>query len=108
MARVELTMPNLGEALPQATIIRWTKNVGDYVKAEETVVEITTDKADAEVHAPAEGRLIERRYKAGDVVPVGELIAVFDTYISTETASFKPRPAREEKSFFEKLRAFFA
>jgi 2-oxoglutarate dehydrogenase E2 component (dihydrolipoamide succinyltransferase) len=79
MARVEMVMPKMGESIMEATIIRWTKKVGDRIEAEETVLEIATDKVDSEVPAPAGGIIQEIRFKEGDVVPVGAVIAIIET-----------------------------
>ncbi|MDX2061605.1 MAG: dihydrolipoamide acetyltransferase family protein [Bacteroidia bacterium] len=94
MARVDLVMPKMGESIMEATIIRWVKNVGDVVEADETVLEIATDKVDSEVPAVAGGTLVEVRFKENDVVPVGEVIAVIDTAaVSSAPAPAAPVPA---------------
>ncbi|MEL6592076.1 MAG: dihydrolipoamide acetyltransferase family protein [Bacteroidota bacterium] len=79
MAKFELTMPKMGESIIEATILRWSKEIGEEIEAEETVLEIATDKVDSEVPAPVDGKLLERRYNEGDVVPVGEVIAIIET-----------------------------
>ena len=55
MAQVELKMPKMGESVHEATIIRWLKNEGDHVDADESVLEIATDKVDSEVPSTAGG-----------------------------------------------------
>lgn len=77
-------MPKMGESIIEATILKWTKQPGEQVEQEETVLEIATDKVDSEVPAPADGRLVEVRYKEGDVVPVGEVIAIIETVSEEE------------------------
>ncbi len=79
MAKIELRMPKMGESIIEATILKWTKSIGDPIEQEETVVEIATDKVDSEVPAPADGKLSEIKYQEGDVVPVGEVIAIIET-----------------------------
>ncbi len=79
MARYEMVMPKLGESIIEATIITWTKKLGEPVQAEETVLEIATDKVDSEVPAPVDGVLHELLFKDGDVVPVGTVIAILET-----------------------------
>lgn len=69
----------MGESIIEATILRWTKDIGEEIEAEETVLEIATDKVDSEVPAPVDGKLLERRFNEGDVVPVGEVIAIIET-----------------------------
>ncbi|MDW8334878.1 MAG: biotin/lipoyl-containing protein, partial [Bacteroidia bacterium] len=93
MARVELVMPKMGESIIEATIISWTKKVGDKVNAEETVLEIATDKVDSEVPSPVTGILTETLYKAGDVVPVGTVIAYFETDLNAAAGDGAPAPA---------------
>ncbi len=79
MARFELVMPKMGESIIEATILRWAKSIGEEIEAEDTVLEIATDKVDSEVPSPVEGKLLEQRFEEGDVVPVGEVIAIIET-----------------------------
>ncbi len=79
MARIEMVMPKMGESIMEATIIRWCKKVGDKVEQDETVLEISTDKVDSEVPSPAEGVLKEILFQENAVVPVGQVIAIFET-----------------------------
>ncbi len=75
MANFDLIMPKMGESVAEATIIKWTKNEGDKIKIDETVLEIATDKVDSEIPSPFEGTLVKRLFKEGDVVQVGAVIA---------------------------------
>ena len=75
MAIVDLVMPKLGESIMEATILHWSKKPGDYVKMDETVLEIATDKVDSEVPSTVEGIIEELLYHENDVVPVGAIIA---------------------------------
>ncbi|QEC53684.1 2-oxoglutarate dehydrogenase E2 component (dihydrolipoamide succinyltransferase) [Anseongella ginsenosidimutans] len=84
MARYELLMPKMGESVAEATVIRWVKEVGEMIEADEAVLEIATDKVDSEVPTPVAGKLLEQRFKENDVVQVGEVIAVLDTEESLE------------------------
>ena len=79
MPAVELLMPKMGESIIEATILSWSKAVGEAVEADETVLEIATDKVDSEVPAPVAGVVTEIRYAVDAIVPVGEVIAVIDT-----------------------------
>ncbi|MDQ3048646.1 MAG: 2-oxo acid dehydrogenase subunit E2 [Bacteroidota bacterium] len=79
MAQVELIMPKMGESVAEATIIKWVKKEGDKIAADETVLEIATDKVDSEIPSTAEGTLIKRLYNEGDVVQVGKAIAIIST-----------------------------
>lgn len=76
MAQVEVTLPKMGESVAEATITTWLKNVGDTVEAEESIVEIATDKVDSEVPSPADGVIKEILVNEGDVAKVGDVIAI--------------------------------
>ena len=76
MAQVELIMPKMGESVAEATITSWLKEVGDVIEADEAVVEIATDKVDSEVPSTAQGILIKKLFNVGDVVQVGQAIAI--------------------------------
>jgi 2-oxoglutarate dehydrogenase E2 component (dihydrolipoamide succinyltransferase) len=78
MAQIELKMPKMGESVHEATIIRWLKNEGDRVEADESVLEIATDKVDSEVPSISAGILTKRLFNEGDVVQVGTVIAMID------------------------------
>lgn len=86
MAQIELIMPKMGESIMEATILRWAKNVGDSVEADETILEIATDKVDTEVPSPTSGVIAQILFKENDVVPVGKVIAV----IATEAGAAVP------------------
>jgi 2-oxoglutarate dehydrogenase E2 component (dihydrolipoamide succinyltransferase) len=79
MANFDLIMPKMGESVAEATIIKWTKNEGDKIKIDETVLEIATDKVDSEIPSPFEGTLTKRLFKEGDVVQVGAVIGVISS-----------------------------
>src|SRR5436190_541745 len=68
---VKITMPQMGDSVTEGTVIEWLKQVGDPVAADETIVEISTDKVDAEVPAPVAGTLAEILVQADETVPVG-------------------------------------
>ena len=89
MARVELIMPKMGESVSEATIITWSKNIGDMVELDETIVEIATDKVDSEVPSTHEGKLVEMLHEADDVVQVGEPFAILETEGSDDTPDVK-------------------
>jgi len=91
MAQVELIMPKMGESVAEATIIKWLKKEGDKIAADETVLEIATDKVDSEIPSTAEGTLIKRLFNEGDVVQVGKAIAIIstDANASVETVEVK-------------------
>ena len=72
-------MPKMGESISEATIISWLKNVGDFVEAEETIVEVATDKVDSDVPSPVSGVITEIRFQKDDIVGVGEVLALIDS-----------------------------
>jgi len=72
-------MPKMGESISEATIINWLKNVGDAVDAEETILEVATDKVDSEVPSPVRGVITEIRFGKNDIVKVGEVLALIDS-----------------------------
>lgn len=75
---LEFKMPKMGESISEATIINWTKNIGDYIEAEETLLEVATDKVDSEVPSPVSGTITEIRFQKDDVVEVGTVLALID------------------------------
>jgi 2-oxoglutarate dehydrogenase E2 component (dihydrolipoamide succinyltransferase) len=86
MAQFELTMPKMGESVAEATIIKWTKNEGDSIKIDETVLEIATDKVDSEIPSPFEGTLIKKLFNENDVVQVGAVIAIISSDANASVA----------------------
>ena len=91
MARVDVLMPQMGESTAEGTLSKWLKKVGDAVKRDEPLFEISTDKVDAEIPAPAAGVLAEIKVQEGQTVPVQTLVAVLETEASAATS--KPSPA---------------
>lgn len=77
--KIEMVMPQMGESITEATISKWLKNVGDSVKKDEIILEISTDKVDSEIPSPAAGVITELKFKQGDVVPVKTVIATIDS-----------------------------
>lgn len=75
MALVNILMPKLGESIMEATVLRWHKQVGDFVKLDETLLDIATDKVDSEVPSTTEGILEEILCKENDIIPIGSVIA---------------------------------
>ncbi|MEY3246012.1 MAG: hypothetical protein RL253_1179, partial [Bacteroidota bacterium] len=75
MALVNILMPKLGESIMEATVLRWHKHVGDFVKLDETLLDIATDKVDSEVPSTTAGILEEVLCKENDIIPIGSVIA---------------------------------
>jgi 2-oxoglutarate dehydrogenase E2 component (dihydrolipoamide succinyltransferase) len=79
MSKVDVIMPQMGESIAEGTVSRWLKKVGDPVKRDEPILEISTDKVDAEIPAPASGVLAEIKVDEGKTVEVQTVVAVIDT-----------------------------
>ena len=89
---VEIVVPELGESIVEATVVRWLKNEGDPVKNGEPVVELETDKVDLEVPAAADGILARVMRQAGEDVTIGDVLGV----IEAGAAAPSPPPVLEE------------
>jgi 2-oxoglutarate dehydrogenase E2 component (dihydrolipoamide succinyltransferase) len=79
MAQYELLLPKMGESVAEATIIKWTKQPGDMIQLDDTILEIATDKVDSEVPSPVAGKLVKQLFAIDDVVQVGAVIAIIET-----------------------------
>ncbi len=113
MTEFELIMPKMGESIAEATIIKWLKNEGDTIEADESVLEIATDKVDSEVPSPKGGVLLKRLYNEDDVVEVGKPIAIIgmegagaqpaaSTSTPAEKSESTPAPVAEVQKTFER------
>src|SRR5258705_277867 len=87
MARVDVLMPQMGESIAEGTLSKWLKKLGDEVKRDEPLFEISTDKVDAEIPAPNAGVLAEIKVQEGQTVPVQTLVAVIETDKAAATAA---------------------
>lgn len=87
MATVELVMPKMGESIMEATILTWLKKEGDTIEADESILEVATDKVDTEVPTTHGGVIKQILAQEGDVVPVGQTIAVIATEAEDTTSS---------------------
>jgi pyruvate/2-oxoglutarate dehydrogenase complex dihydrolipoamide acyltransferase (E2) component len=76
---VEVTMPQMGVSVAEGTVVEWKKRVGDWVEADEPIVEISTDKVETEVPSPATGRVTAIVVEVGATVDVGTVLAAIDT-----------------------------
>ena len=97
MARVDVIMPQMGESIAEGTVSRWLKKVGEAVKRDEPILEISTDKVDAEIPAPAAGVLVEIKVGEGTTVEVQTVIAVIETdagAVAAAPPAEKPAPAK--------------
>ncbi|MGQ0648711.1 MAG: dihydrolipoamide acetyltransferase family protein [Gemmatimonadaceae bacterium] len=96
MARIDVVMPQMGESIAEGTMSRWLKKVGDSVKRDEPLFEISTDKVDAEIPAPGAGVLAEILVTEGQTVPVQTVVARLETDASVAVgapSAVQPAPA---------------
>src|SRR5215471_10195108 len=78
MGVAAVKMPQLGESVTEGTVERWLKKEGDYVKRDEPLVEVVTDKVNAEIPSPFEGTLLKVSVAEGVTIPIGQEIAVIE------------------------------
>ncbi len=95
MARVDVIMPQMGESIAEGTVSRWLKKVGESVKRDEAILEISTDKVDAEIPSPAGGTLVEIKVAEGETVEVQTVVAVIETEAGSEAATAPTPPPAE-------------
>ncbi len=94
MARVDVIMPQMGESIAEGTVSRWLKKVGDAVKRDEPIFEISTDKVDAEIPSPSAGILVEILVGEGATVAVQTIVARLETDAAAAAAApVAPTPA---------------
>src|SRR5437667_3776431 len=93
MARIDVLMPQMGESIAEGTLSKWLKKLGDEVKRDEPLFEISTDKVDAEIPAPSAGVLAEIKVQEGQTVPVQTLVAVIETEKGAAVKAAAPAPA---------------
>src|SRR2546422_11481175 len=79
MGLAQIKMPQLGESVTEGTVDKWLKNEGDFVKRDEPLVEVVTDKVNAEIPSPFEGKLVKIAVGEGETVRVGAVIAQIET-----------------------------
>ena len=97
---VDVVMPKMGESITEGTILEWRKGVGDTIATDEILLEIGTDKVDAEIPTPNSGIITEILAEPNDVVEVGKVIARIDTDESGATptpSETTPEPETETK-----------
>ena len=90
----EVVMPQMGESITEGTVSKWLKKVGDDIAKDEPLLEISTDKVDAEVPSPAAGKLLAIKVQEGETVEVGAVVAL----VGAEGATSAPSPKSEAPS----------
>ena len=96
MARIEVPMPQMGESIAEGTVSKWLKALGDTVERDEPILEISTDKVDAEIPSPSSGTLVEIAVQEGETVEVGTIVAFIDSEGGAAVASAAPAQAAPE------------
>ena len=86
VARIDVIMPQMGESIVEGTVSKWLKKVGDSVKRDEPIFEISTDKVDAEIPSPSAGTLAEILVPEGQTVPVQTVVARLETEVGAALA----------------------
>ena len=94
---VQVVMPAMGDSVAEGTVLEWHKQEGDRSTLDETIVEISTDKVDAEVPSPAAGTLVKIHAAEGDTVAVGALLAEISTETATRPTSRPATPGRPRR-----------
>src|ERR671934_1259908 len=95
---MQVTLPEMGESVTEGTVAKWLKQPGDSVREGEALVEVTTDKVDAEVPAPASGRLLKILADAGQTINVGAPLAEIEVGADGSAAETKPKPTEAKPS----------
>jgi 2-oxoisovalerate dehydrogenase E2 component (dihydrolipoyl transacylase) len=94
MGLAQIKMPQLGESVTEGTVEKWLKSEGDFVKRDEPIVEVVTDKVNAEIPSPFEGKLVKITVTEGETVRVGAVIAQIETAGGAATDA-PPAPAKQ-------------
>ena len=95
MVLTTLKMPQLGESVTEGTVDRWLKQEGEVVRRDEPIVEVVTDKVNAEIPSPVEGRLVRIKVSPGETVPIGAALAELEVEGVTAAAEDKAEAAAE-------------
>src|SRR5947209_3014559 len=102
---VQITMPEMGESVTEGTILEWLKQVGDEVQADEGIVEVSTDKVDAEIPAPASGILTKILVEPDESVPTGAVLGEIQVDGATASPGNGGAPERERTEAAEEAAA---
>jgi 2-oxoisovalerate dehydrogenase E2 component (dihydrolipoyl transacylase) len=97
MGLAQIKMPQLGESVTEGTVDKWLKNEGDFVKRDEPLVEVITDKVNAEIPSPFEGKLVKITAAQGETVQVGAVIAQIEV-AGAPAAAAAQAPAKQQQA----------
>ncbi|HAB50558.1 MAG TPA: 2-oxoglutarate dehydrogenase, E2 component, dihydrolipoamide succinyltransferase [Ignavibacteriales bacterium] len=100
---IEITMPKMGESVMEGTLIKWYKKIGDPVKKDETIFEISTDKVDTEIPSPEEGILTEILVSEQQTVEVGTVVARLSSKTASILSHKEQKPTLPDKSAEQKV-----
>src|SRR5919206_1508221 len=95
---MQVTLPEMGESVTEGTVAKWLKQPGDSVREGEALVEVTTDKVDAEVPAPASGKLLKILADAGQTITVGAPLAEIEVGADGGAKGAPPAAAPQPKA----------
>ena len=97
MKNIELTIPKLGESVESVQLVRFTKNVGDFIQEYEVIAEVSTDKVDSDVPSTTAGKIIEFRFNEGDEIKIGEVFALIEPSENQQQLAQKTENVEEKK-----------
>ncbi len=97
MKNIELTIPKLGESVESVQLVRFTKNVGDFIQEDEVIAEVSTDKVDSDVPSTITGKIIEFRFNEGDEIKIGEVFALIEPSENQQQLAQKTENVEEKK-----------
>src|SRR3990172_10240413 len=100
--RVDVVMPQLGESVIEGIVVKWLVKVGDVIDKDQPLLEISTDKVDAEIPSPVAGSIVEILAKEGDTIPIQEVLC----RIETEKAAAAPPPEPPPEKWDEEEEGF--
>ncbi|MDZ7897480.1 MAG: dihydrolipoamide acetyltransferase family protein [Arcicella sp.] len=103
MSLIEIIMPKMGESIMEATVLKWLKNVGDYVEADEYLLEVATDKIDTEVPSSHAGILTEILVPEGEVAEIGKPICIIQA--EGEETNNLPKPVEVSNKLESEIEA---
>jgi 2-oxoisovalerate dehydrogenase E2 component (dihydrolipoyl transacylase) len=97
MGRTTLKMPQLGESVTEGTVDHWLKQEGDMVRLDEPIVEVVTDKVNAEIPSPFAGRLVRINVGAGETVAIGTALAELEVEGAADAVAEPAKPAADQR-----------
>lgn len=98
MQKSEFKLPKMGESITEGTIIEWRVNEGDSFEEGDILLEVATDKVDNEVPASASGIMVEHKFKNGDIVPIGEVVAILELSENDKSVKTSDKIKKKSKS----------